>query len=85
MRHPRPGELKSIEPMLTQLRTIDGLVERTTGVFYRRSKAFLHFHIDGDDLYADVRLDGTAFERIKVTTTEQQRALVAAVRRAARV
>ena len=82
MRHPRDGELDQMVPVLEQLRGIDGLVERTTGVFYRRSKAFLHFHVDDDDFYADVRLDGVGFERMKVTTKPEQRALVAAVRRA---
>ena len=80
MRHPREGELDRVAPVLEQLRGIDGLVERKTGVFYRRSKAFLHFHVDGDDFYADVRLDGLTFDRMKVTTKAEQRALVAAVR-----
>src|SRR5437588_7215014 len=82
MRHPRDGELDRMAPLLEQLRTIDGLVERKTGVFYRRSKAFLHFHVDGDDFYADVRLDGGTFDRMRVTTRSEQRALVATVRRA---
>jgi hypothetical protein len=82
VRHPRDGELDQMVPVLEQLRGIGGLVERTTGVFYRRSKAFLHFHVDDDDFYADVRLDGVGFERMKVTTKPEQRALVAAVRRA---
>ena len=82
MRHPRDGELDRVATVLEQLRGIDGLVERKPGVFYRRSKAFLHFHVDGDDFYADVRLDGAGFERMKVTTKTEQRALVAAVRRA---
>ncbi len=81
MRHPRDGELDPMMPVIEELRGIDGLVERKPGVFYRRSKAFLHFHIDGDDFYADVRLDGDVFDRRKVTTKTEQRALVAAVRR----
>ena len=51
-------------------------------MFYRRSRACLHFHADGDDTYADVRLDGDEFERTRATTKAEQRALVAAVRRA---
>jgi hypothetical protein len=81
VRHPRDGELDALAPVLEQLRAVDGLVERKPGVFYRRSKAFLHFHIDGDDFYADTRLDGATFARMKVTTKTEQRALVAAVRR----
>ncbi len=82
MRHPRDGELDRMAPVLEQLRGIDGLVERTPGVFYRRSRAFLHFHVDGDDFYADLRVDGTDFDRLRVTTKAEQRALVAAVRQA---
>ena len=61
---------------------MDGLVEKTPGAFYRKSKAFLHFHIDGDDYYADVRLGGPEFDRMRVTTRSEQRALVVAVRKA---
>ena len=82
MRHPRGNELDAIEPLLAQLRGIDGLVEKNPGVFYRRSKAFLHFHIDDADFFADVRLDGLGFERMRVTTKTEQRALITAVRRA---
>jgi hypothetical protein len=82
VRHAREEDLDRIEPLLTQLRGIDGLTEKSRGVFYRRSKACLHFHADGDDTYADVRLDTDDFERTRATTKAEQRALVAAVKRA---
>jgi hypothetical protein len=82
VRHPRDGELDRIEPLLVQLRTLDGLTEKGRGVFYRRSRAFLHFHVDGDDIYADVRLTGDDFDRARTTTKAEQKALVAAVRKA---
>ncbi len=82
MRHPRAGELDRLDGMLGALRALDGLTERSPAVFYRRSKAFLHFHLDGDDVFADVRLDGREFERRRVSTAAEQRALVSAVRRA---
>ena len=81
MRHPRPGELDPLEPLLDQLRGLGGVVEKTPGCFYRKSKGFLHFHIDGDDYYADVRLGGPDFERMRVTTKAEQRSLVVAVRK----
>ena len=80
MRHARDEDLDRIEPLLAQLRRIDGLTEKSRGVFYRRSRACLHFHADGDDTYADLRLDGDEFERSRATTKAEQRALVAAVR-----
>jgi hypothetical protein len=82
VRHARDDDLDRIEPLLVRLRAIDGITEKSRGVFYRRSKACLHFHADGDDTYADVRLDTDSFERSRATTKAEQRALVAAVRRA---
>jgi len=80
VRHARDEDLDRIEPLLARLRTLDGLTEKSRGVFYRRSRACLHFHADGDDTYADLRLDGDEFERSRATTKAEQRALVAAVR-----
>jgi hypothetical protein len=81
MRHARPDDLGSLAPMLAQLRAFDALHERTPGSFYRKSKGFLHFHVDGDDIWADVKLDGVAFDRRRVTTKAEQRSLVSAVRK----
>jgi hypothetical protein len=50
-------------------------VERTRGVFYRRSRAFLHFHEDPSGLHADVRL-GPDFRRFRVETAEEREALL---------
>ena len=84
MRHITPGRLADIDDLLADLRRVDGLQERSPGIFYVRSRAFLHFHEDGDDIYADVRLDGDGFDRRRVTTRREQTALVGAVRRALR-
>jgi hypothetical protein len=80
MRHITPPGLDAIEPLLQRLRTVPDLVERKRGVFYRRSNAFLHFHEDGGDVYADVKLGGDGFERMRVTTKAEKDALVQAVR-----
>ncbi|HTK17599.1 MAG TPA: hypothetical protein VL769_14490 [Acidimicrobiia bacterium] len=82
MRHARDEDLDRIEPMLAQLRAIDGLTEKSRGVFYRRSRACLHFHADGDDTYADVRFSGDEFERVRSTTKAEQESLVTRVQRA---
>jgi len=77
VQHAGPKTLASIEPLLERLRAVDGLVEKRPGVFYRRSKACLHFHEEGSDVYADVRLDpGDDFVRCRVTTRSEQRGLV---------
>jgi hypothetical protein len=74
--------LAGIEPLLDRLRSLEGIAEKKPGTFYRRSRAFLHFHEHGDDVYADVRLDGHEFERMRATTAAEQRTLVARVRTA---
>ena len=78
VRHATEADLDRLEPLLVRLRAIEALTERKRGLFQRRSKAFLHFHGDGDDLYADVRLTDD-FVRLRVTTPGDQADLVAAV------
>ena len=81
MRHLTPARLPELEELIGQLRTVDGLTERTPGTFYRGSRSFLHFHEDGDDFYADAKLTGAEFERRRVTTRAEQQALVREVRK----
>jgi hypothetical protein len=81
MRHARPEDLAALEPLLGQLRDLDQLVERTPGSFYWKSKGFLHFHLDGDDTWCDVKLGGPDFERVRVTTEAERQRLVREVRR----
>ena len=64
MRHATAQDQERLAPLLHDLRSLGGLTERTPGVFYRRSRAFLHFHADSDGMFADVRLRGDDFERI---------------------
>jgi N-acetylglutamate synthase-like GNAT family acetyltransferase len=83
LRHARAEDLDRVDGLLEQLRAIDGLTERSRGTFYRRSKAFLHFHEHGGEIICDVRLDAAAdFERRTVTTKAAQSALVRDVRAA---
>ena len=70
-----------MEALLAELRTFSGLRERKRGHFSRGSRAFLHFHEDAGDLYADVRLD-VDFERMKVTSPSEQAAFLSRVREA---
>src|ERR1700722_197704 len=78
VRHATTEALDRLEPLLAELRSLPGLVEKKRGVFYRRSKAFVHFHEDLSGLYADVRFAGD-FERMCVETAEQRAALVSRV------
>jgi hypothetical protein len=80
MRHARPDDLQRLEPLLVELRQLGPLTERSPGTFYVNSRAFLHFHADGDDLFADVRLGGPDFERRPASSAADQAALLDAVR-----
>jgi hypothetical protein len=79
VRHATSEALDELEPLLAELRRVPGLVERTRGVFYRRSKAFLHFHEDVSGLHADVRLTDD-FERLRVETLDERQELLTRVR-----
>jgi hypothetical protein len=74
--------LDELDDVLSELRGVDGLKEKSRGVFYRGSRAFLHFHEDASGLYADVRLDAD-FERMRVTTKAERKRLLSVVRVAA--
>jgi hypothetical protein len=82
MKHATPATLDRLEPLLRELRGCDGLREKSRGAFYRGSRAFLHFHEDPAGLFADVRLAGADFTRLRATTQAEQHALLGAVRRA---
>ena len=82
MRHATPAALDRLEALLAELRRVPGLREKKRGTFHRGGRAFLHFHEDPAGLFADVRLAGPDFTRRRVTSAAEQRALLAAVRRA---
>jgi hypothetical protein len=68
MKHAGSAALDLLEPLTVQLRALPGMTEKKRGVFYRKSRAFLHFHEDPMGLYADVRADdGKDFDRFDVT------------------
>ena len=79
MRHTTTTDLDRLEPLLAELRTMEALRERTRGNFTRKSRAFLHFHADGDELFADIRF-ADEFERHPVTTTAEHDQLLDAIR-----
>jgi hypothetical protein len=83
MRHASEETLQRLAWLLKQLRAMDGLVEKGPGVYYRKSKAFLHFHEDPAGIFVDVRLrHDDPFTRLAVTTRKQQSALVTEIKRA---
>ena len=81
VRHARAQALDELEPFLERLRAVPGLVEKTRGVFYVRSKAFLHFHEDPSGVHADVRL-GSDFTRVRAETAEERDELLTRIQEA---
>jgi hypothetical protein len=77
MRHARDQDLDRIDDLLIQVRTLPGLVEKKRGVFYRKSRGFLHFHEDPKGMFADL---SDPDERIDVTEAAGQARLMAAAR-----
>jgi hypothetical protein len=80
VKHATAATLDAIAPLLAKIRALDGLVEKSPGVFYRKSKPYLHFHDDPTGIFADVRLkpDGD-FTRFQVDSNELQSAFLSHV------
>ena len=84
MKHITPPLLDTLEPLLGELRAIAGLKEKSRGVFYRKSRAFLHFHEDPKGLFADIRdTSDKDFDRIDVTEAAGRAKLVELARQRA--
>ena len=79
MKHATATALDRLEPLLDRIRALGGLKEKKRGVFYWKSRSFLHFHEDPKGDFADVGL-GVGFERIRVDETEGADALIERVR-----
>ena len=77
MRHARDQDLDRIDDLLVQVRTLPGLKEKKRGVFYRKSRGFLHFHEDPKGMFADL---SDPDERIDVTEAAGQARLMPAAR-----
>jgi len=80
MKHAGREKLTEIEPILAYLRQIPRMVERTPGCFYRGSTAFAHFHEDPAGIFADVKLSGKSFVRLRVSTKREQAQFLKAVK-----
>ena len=78
MRHARDADLDRLEDLLAQIRALPDLREKKRGVFYRKSRGFLHFHEDPKGMFADI---SDPDERIDVTHAAGKAALMAAARR----
>ena len=72
MKHAGSQSLGLLAPLLCAVRNRNGLIEKKPGIFYRKSKAFLHFHEDRLGLFMDIR-DGENW--LRLPAAEHQRCL----------
>ena len=69
--------LQKLLPVLRQLRDIKGVKEERPGVFHARREAFIQFHQEDGQLFADLKKPGgSGFDRYSLATPEGQRQLV---------
>ena len=54
MAHAKQVHLKDFHLLVSEIRRLPQLKEKSFGCFYRRSKGVLHFHIHSSRLYAHV-------------------------------
>jgi len=66
--------------LLERLRALDGLTERSRGVFYWSSSPFLHFHGSGAELVADLKV-GDRWLRYDAAPVAARRAIAVGARR----
>lgn len=80
MKHATAKTIAKMEPLLKRIRGFDKLKEKKPGIYYYKSNAFLHFHEDGNQVYADIKLEPPEFERLPVSTSAQQDNLIKVIR-----
>jgi hypothetical protein len=70
MKHAGPGALDQLEPILVEVRRLDGLKQKKRGSFYSRSGGFLHFHEDPAGFFADLKI-GDDYVRFPINSKTQ--------------
>jgi hypothetical protein len=59
MGHTKPSDLLDLAKELSEIRTLEGLKEKSPNVFYHKAMPFLHFHDKDGVRWADVKdIDG---------------------------
>jgi hypothetical protein len=71
MKHAGPDALDKLEPILREIRKLEGLTEKKRGAFYYRGTGMLHFHEDPAGFFADLKIDGE-FVRLSVNSKREE-------------
>ena len=83
MKHAGAACLDVLEPLLAEIRRRPGLKEKKRGGFYKKGKAWLHFHEDPGGLFADLR-GPSDWLRFRVSEPAERETLAAAIEEALR-
>ena len=67
MKHAGTQASQRLSDLLDQIRQREGPKEKKLGIFYRKSKSFLHFHVDPAGTFANLTV-GEAFDRYPVNS-----------------
>jgi hypothetical protein len=78
MKHAGATALAALTELISAIRAY-GVKEPRPGVFYRKGKAWLHFHEDKAGLFADIRLRED-WERFRVSEPEERTAFMALIK-----
>jgi len=81
VKHAGPAALDSLEPIIAEIRKLEGLKEKKRGSFYRGSVGFLHFHEDPAGFFADLKV-GVEFTRMPVNNRREIEAFIRQARKA---
>jgi hypothetical protein len=74
MIHAKQDAFELLGPLLAELRKLD-IIEKSTGRFYIKRGAFLHFHHDPEGIFADVKCtDG--WHRLPANTKREFKKIV---------
>jgi hypothetical protein len=80
MKHAGSVALAALDDLIAAIRARDGLNEPRPGIFYRKGRAWLHFHEDKAGLFADLR-KGADWERFRVSGPEERANFLAIIDR----
>ena len=75
MKHAGQTTLDLLEPLLARVRNFPQLREKSRGVFYKKSKAYLHFHEDALGIFADLQVNGD-WERLLLAAPKDHEKLL---------
>ncbi|MFN8671379.1 MAG: hypothetical protein U0457_04745 [Candidatus Sericytochromatia bacterium] len=76
MKHANEKDLEIYNDFIDKIRKKNYLKEKKTGVFYKKASAFLHFHIDKNLLFADLKINNN-WKRFAVNSKEEWEILLA--------